>query len=82
MKNLCIIKRIRERLEHLNSLMCPKCGRMSLEHSHSWIGGWNNLCEQAAARSGRRCFDCGHMVWDQTDEEYKENLKDWCTPYC
>lgn len=65
-----------------HSKRCPKCYSKRMEYSGSWIGGWNNLCDQATSREGYRCFDCGYKEWSQTDEEYKASLLDWCTPNC
>jgi len=62
---------------------CPECRSwFSMVHSSFWIGGWNNLCKQATSRAGNRCYDCGKMVWDKTDEEYKKSLPEWCEAYC
>lgn len=64
-------------LNILNIPYCKKCGSIRLDHS-LWIGGWNLLCEQATARTGTRCFDCGDIIWDQTDEDYEQSLPEWC----
>lgn len=62
--------------------MCPSCNSfMSMKHSYYWIGGYNRLCEQACSREGERCYECGHMEWSKTDEEYEESLPEWCDAY-
>ena len=54
---------------------CPKCKSwFSMEWSSMWHGAWNELCNQGAARSGKRCYECGHFDWDETCEEYKAKL--------
>jgi hypothetical protein len=57
---------------------CKKCGSIKLEYSSSWYGGWNYLCNQSIARAGTQCFNCGNIVWDQTDDEYEKTLPEWC----
>lgn len=63
------------------SRRCPKCKSKHLDDGY-WIRGWNNLCEQACGDTGTRCFDCGHIEWEQTCEEYKAKLSKWCRAYC
>ena len=53
-----------------------------MEWSSMWNGGWNELCNQATARSGKRCYECGHFEWDETCEEYKAKLPKWCKAHC
>ena len=65
----------------LNIPYCKKCGSTHLDHSSMWNGGWNLLCEQAVARSGTRCYDCGNIVWDQSDKEYENSLPEWCVSH-
>lgn len=60
---------------------CEKCKSTTLHKSSGWTRGWNNLCEQATGDSGTRCFDCGHIKWDQSLEEYKSKLPEWCVAY-
>lgn len=62
---------------------CPKCKSwFAMEWGSIWNGGWNELCQQATARSGKRCFECGHFEWDETCEEYKAKLPKWCKAHC
>lgn len=77
-----LLKRIRENYNEWMefSKQCPKCKRrFVLEYSSLWNGGWNHRCNQACARAGKRCFECGHIEWDLTDEEYEKQLPEWCT---
>lgn len=57
---------------------CKACGSIDLTHSSFWNGGYNYLCKQALGRSGTRCFDCGKMVWDESDDDFESHLPDWC----
>lgn len=52
-----------------------------MQWSSRWHGAWNELCNQGAARSGKRCYECGHFEWDETFEEYKAKLPKWCRAY-
>jgi len=66
-------------IELLKWICCPKCKHLfTMKWSGSWNGGWNELCGQAISRSGRRCYDCGHFEWDETDDEYETSLPSWC----
>ena len=58
--------------------ICNNCLSTHLDYHYSWNGGWNYLCNQATARRGARCYDCGTFYWDQTDDEFEESLPDWC----
>lgn len=58
--------------------VCPNCGSTNLNHSSMWNGGYNYLCTQAVGRRGNRCYDCGKIYWDQTDNEYEATLPNWC----
>jgi hypothetical protein len=60
---------------------CTKCGSKRLERSRNWTGGWNDYCGQAIGRDGTRCYDCGKIVWHQTDEQYQAKLPKWCRAY-
>jgi hypothetical protein len=60
---------------------CPECGSRHLNHHHGWIRGYNELCKQAAGAPGKRCYDCGHVIWDDTYEEYVSSLPDWVRPF-
>lgn len=63
--------------------ICPRCNSwFSMEHSGFWIGGYNELCNQATSRSGSRCYECGFIEWDQSCEEYKKSLPHWCKSNC
>lgn len=75
---MCLSK-IKDYLKR-DMFFCRKCGSFNLNYGH-WTRGWNNLCGQATGANGWRCFDCGKIVWKQTDEEYAESLPEWCTPY-
>lgn len=72
-------KRILLRLVN-GQIICPKCLRMQMRRGY-YTRGWNNLCDQATGDNGYRCYNCGHMVWDHTLEEYKERLPKWCKAY-
>ncbi len=68
------IKKEAERESHRpkNPGECYRCGNSRFNHGR-WNSGihWNG----AIGRTGWRCWDCGHMVWDSTDEEYIVNLE-------
>ena len=49
-----------------------------MHYSSSWNGGYNNLCRQAIARRGKRCYECGYMEWEQSDDEFEATLPEWC----
>lgn len=56
---------------HLANL--PGCRENILHkwnYSWSWNGGWDTTRRQALGRKGHRCYHCGEMRWDETDNEY------------
>jgi len=63
------------------SRRCPKCKSKHLNDGY-WTRGWNDLCSQACGDTGIRCFDCCHIEWEQTLDEYKAKLPKWCRAYC
>jgi hypothetical protein len=62
------------------SRRCPMCNSKHLDDGY-WIRGWNDLCSQACGDIGTRCFDCGHIEWKQSCEDYKAELPKWCRAY-
>ncbi len=52
---------------------CYRCGNSRFNH-----GRWNSGIHagNAIGRSGWRCWDCGCMVWDRTDEQFIVNLEE------
>ncbi len=59
---------------------CPKCKSKTLNEGH-WIRGWNDELNQACGDNGTRCFDCGHIQWEQSFKEYVRKLPVWCRAY-
>lgn len=50
-------------------------------HMYQHHYGWNAWMRSKwsgdyISRSGKRCGQCGDMIWDQTDEEFLESIKD------
>ena len=57
-----------------NTAGCPE------SKYHQWErGGWNGDIYHSGAvgRSGYRCYHCGEMAWDKTDEEYVNSQPQW-----
>ena len=75
MKNL-----LNKILDYFLGEACPECGSRHLDHGQ-WIRGYNELCRQAAGAPGKRCYDCGHIIWDDTYEEYISYQPDWIRTY-
>ncbi len=59
---------------------CIKCGSNKIDKGY-WTRGWNEACSQACGDNGCRCFDCGHIHWNQSKEDYQSKLPKWCRAY-
>jgi hypothetical protein len=59
---------------------CTQCGSVHIDAGY-WIRGWNDLCNQGCGDTGDRCYNCGHIVWKHTLDEYKQMLPKWCRAY-
>jgi ssDNA-binding Zn-finger/Zn-ribbon topoisomerase 1 len=58
---------------------CPKCGKRSHHSGRGfWTRGYNDYCRQAISDSGWRCYECGHIEWDHSIDEYRASLPPWC----
>lgn len=56
--------------------------------SEGWLGyhdfrykpNWNSgkrskFTNDLISRSGKRCYDCGEMIWDETDADFEQRIK-------
>ena len=75
------MKLLKKLIDYIFGEPCPECGKRHMEHSHFWTRGYNELCKQAAGAPGKRCYDCGHIIWDAPFAEWVSHLPDWVRPY-
>lgn len=46
-------------------------------HSPFWASDYRSIYTgDIIARSGKRCYHCGEMIWDESDEEFRNGLID------
>jgi hypothetical protein len=77
-----MITALKEYLQRKGIPYCKHCGSWDVDKPHSgYTRGWNNLCEQATGDRGAYCNNCGQINWDQSLEDYKKSLPDWCKAF-
>jgi len=59
---------------------CAKCGSRDT-HPDYYIRGYNNNCKQDIVDEGIWCNGCCRVTFDQTLEQFKQDLPYWCEVY-
>lgn len=67
--------------DRLFGVECPNCQKRSnMREQYNYTRGWNNLCSQACGCNGFYCMECGTVIYTISEEDYRADLPDWCTP--